>query len=81
MCSRKGQGMTRYLAIRTGYLSTGLLPIVILLSGKTTFLQRATGWSGSALGVFHRWISRGCVFLAVIHSACFAIIKADCEFF
>ncbi|RPA88170.1 hypothetical protein BJ508DRAFT_3302 [Ascobolus immersus RN42] len=72
-----GTNKTRYIGVRTGYLSLGLLPIVLLLSGKTTFMQKVTGWSGSAIGVFHRWIARACVLLAIVHSACFAYIKAD----
>lgn len=55
------------LAVRTGLQSTALLPIIIILSGKTNLISQLTDISYEKLNVYHRWVSIMCCFLGWVH--------------
>ena len=68
--------LTRYVADRTGILSTILTPMLLLFGGRNNFLQWVTRWKFSTMVVYHRWIARMIVALAFIHSVGYTYIYA-----
>lgn len=65
----KKEALIRYMNDRTGIICTVLVPLLILFGGRNNFLQYLTGWNFTTMMVFHRWIARMVVVLAIIHSA------------
>lgn len=68
------RALLRYYAIRTGILSSYLLPFSFLFAGRNNILQWITRWEFSTFVMFHRWISRIMVILIVIHSSNYALM-------
>lgn len=64
----RGTGVGRKLADRTGVISLFLMPELILFAGRNNFLQWISGWSYSRFSLLHRWISRACTILVIIHA-------------
>lgn len=62
------QAIIRYVADRTGIICTILIPLLVLFGGRNNFLQFLTRWKFSTVMVYHRWIARMVVLMAVIHS-------------
>ncbi|KAG0633149.1 hypothetical protein HOY80DRAFT_658100 [Tuber brumale] len=58
---------------RAGTLALWNLPVFFLLAGRNDFLVWLTGWSYSMFHVFHKWIARCAVLMAVVHSLAYAI--------
>lgn len=56
------------IGYRTGHISYGLLPLLILFSGRNNFLLWITNWPFSTYLVLHRWISRIFAVQAIVHS-------------
>lgn len=61
------------LAVRTGLMSTMLVPFILILSGKTNLISQLTGISYEKLNVYHRWVSVLCCFLGWVHTIPFYI--------
>lgn len=61
------------LAVRAGIESIALIPISIILSGKTNLISQLTGISYERLNVYHRWISTMSCFFAWVHTIPFYI--------
>jgi hypothetical protein len=57
-----------YVGYRTGAISYGLLPLVVLFSGRNNFLLWLTNWPHSTFILLHRWIARVFVLQGVVHS-------------
>lgn len=60
--------LTHYVANRCGIVSTFLVPLVVLMAGRNNFLQWTTGWHYGTFMVYHRWIARTTVLIALVHS-------------
>jgi len=69
---RRGYGSPP-LAVRTGLMSTALIPLIVALSGKVNIVTWLTGISHEKLNIFHRWASYLCLFLAVVHTVPFIV--------
>lgn len=69
--------LLRYLADRTGIISFAHFPALFLFGGRNNLMLLATGWSFDTFNVYHRWIARGMVLHAVIHSVCWSVNEAD----
>ncbi|RLV91420.1 putative ferric reductase transmembrane component [Spathaspora sp. JA1] len=67
------QAHLRYLANRTGIISTMMLPLVILFAGRNNILQYVTRWNHSVFICFHRYIARMMFIFVLIHGISFAI--------
>ncbi|KAM9914626.1 hypothetical protein OXX69_000462 [Metschnikowia pulcherrima] len=59
----------RCFAVRTGIISSALLPLSVLFAGRNNVLQWITKWEYSTFVMFHRWISRVMVLLLIVHTA------------
>ncbi|KAJ3023868.1 hypothetical protein HKX48_000054 [Thoreauomyces humboldtii] len=68
----KGE-MCSYVAYRTGHIAFGLLPLLILFSGRNNFLLWITNWSYPTFLLLHRWIARAFTFHAIAHSVALLI--------
>lgn len=55
------------LGVRAGWLATGHVPLIILLSGKNNLIGLLCGVSYERLLVYHRWAARGMLLLATLH--------------
>ncbi|KAL8372553.1 hypothetical protein RB595_002067 [Gaeumannomyces hyphopodioides] len=62
---------------RTGVLALALAPLVILLSGRNSFLLWATDWPHSTFVLLHRWAARLFGLQVVLHSALELVLYAD----
>lgn len=60
--------ITRYVSDRTGIISLVLTPLLLFLGGRNEVLSWVTGWKMSTMMLYHRWIARFVVLLAIIHS-------------
>ncbi|KAJ5645843.1 ferric reductase like transmembrane component-domain-containing protein [Penicillium lividum] len=69
---RRGYGSPP-LAVRTGLMSTALIPLIVALSGKVNIVTWLTGISHEKLNIFHRWAFYLCLFLAVVHTVPFIV--------
>lgn len=61
------------VADRTGLLSFGLIPLLVLFAGRNNILIQLTGMPYSSFMVFHKWVSRLMTLHAVIHSWCWTV--------
>lgn len=59
------------LATRSGVMSTGLVPIIFILSGKSNIISQLTGISYEKINVYHRWVSVMCCLLGWVHTIVF----------
>ena len=66
--------LCRYLADRTGVIAFTHFPALFLFGGRNNVLAWATGWSFDTFNVYHRWIARGMVMHAVIHSVAYSAL-------
>jgi hypothetical protein len=66
--STKYQVVLANVCWRTGALGFGLLPLVILFSGRNNFLLWLTNWSHSTWLLLHRWIARIFAIQVILHS-------------
>lgn len=74
------QQVNRNLADRSGYFACYHLPLLFLFAGRNNIMLFLTGWSFETMNVYHRWVSRGMVFNAIIHACAFTnyeILKDD----
>ncbi|ONH65304.1 Ferric reductase transmembrane component 3 [Cyberlindnera fabianii] len=71
---REGQSKVpfyaEFIADRTGLLSFGLIPLLVLFAGRNNLLIQATGIPYASFIVYHKWVSRFMFLYAMIHSAC-----------
>ncbi|KII85365.1 hypothetical protein PLICRDRAFT_178447 [Plicaturopsis crispa FD-325 SS-3] len=67
---------TRALADRTGILSFGSTPLVILLSARNGPISWATGASYATLQVYHRWVARMTFLTALLHTVGYVVDTA-----
>lgn len=65
----------RYLADRTGVISFCHFPALIIFASRNNIIMLATGWSFDTFNVYHRWIARGMVFHAIVHSVAYTILE------
>jgi hypothetical protein len=70
---RRGYGSPP-LAVRTGLMSTALMPIIVALSGKVNIVSFLTGIGHEKLNVYHRWASYLCLFLGLVHTIPFIFV-------
>ncbi|KAF2102904.1 hypothetical protein NA57DRAFT_33502 [Rhizodiscina lignyota] len=56
------------IAVRTGLMSTSLIPLLIALSGKVNLITMITGYGHEKLNVFHRAIGWLMFILSVVHT-------------
>jgi predicted ferric reductase len=61
------------LSARSGIEATALVPILIILSGKTNLISQLTGVSYEKLNIYHRWVSIMCCLLGWVHTLPFYI--------
>ncbi|KAH3687783.1 hypothetical protein WICPIJ_001246 [Wickerhamomyces pijperi] len=59
-----------YMADRTGMMSFGMIPLLILFAGRNNILTTLTGLPYSSFIVFHKCVSRWMWVHALIHTAC-----------
>ncbi|KAJ5662650.1 ferric reductase like transmembrane component-domain-containing protein [Penicillium maclennaniae] len=69
---RRGYGSPP-LAVRTGLMSTALMPVIVALAGKVNLVTCLTGINHEKLNIFHRWASYLCLFLAIVHTVPFIV--------
>ncbi|VVT54095.1 uncharacterized protein SAPINGB_P003904 [Magnusiomyces paraingens] len=69
--------LIRYIADRTGIMSTTQIPPIFLFAGRNNLLQWLTGWSFDTFNVYHRWVARVMVFYAFMHSVCYTWLERD----
>ncbi|ODQ58640.1 hypothetical protein WICANDRAFT_54650 [Wickerhamomyces anomalus NRRL Y-366-8] len=62
--------LMEFVADRTGLLSFGLIPLLIIFAGRNNILTTLTGIPYSTFIVFHKWVARFMWIHALIHSAC-----------
>lgn len=67
--------MVRYIADRSGIIALDSVPILVILAGRNSLLTCFTGMPYSTLIVYHKWILRGMLFNASIHSALYILIS------
>ncbi len=58
------------VADRTGLLSFGLIPLLIIFAGRNNILTSLTGIPYTSFIVYHKWVARFMWIHALIHSAC-----------
>lgn len=63
----KGIFLLKCVANRTGGLSFGLIPLIILLAGRNNLVQHMTGLPYSSMIFFHKWVARTMTFYGVLH--------------
>lgn len=61
--------MMKFVADRTGLLSFGLIPLLIIFAGRNNILTTLTGIPYSTFIVFHKWVARFMWIHAMIHTA------------
>lgn len=61
--------LMEFVADRTGLLSFGLIPLLIIFAGRNNILTTLTGIPYSTFIVFHKWVARFMWIHALIHSA------------
>jgi len=66
--------INRYVGDRTGIICTILIPLLVLLGGRNSFLQYLTRWKFTTVMAYHRWIARLVVLMAFIHSVAYTRI-------
>ncbi|KAH3678400.1 hypothetical protein WICMUC_001417 [Wickerhamomyces mucosus] len=59
-----------FLADRTGILSFGLVPLLIIFAGRNNLLVYITGIPYSSFIFYHKWVARLMWIHALIHSVC-----------
>lgn len=64
----KSLTLVRFVADRTGIISFGQVPLLVLFAGRNNLLLRISGIPYSGFIAFHKWISRTMGLLALIHS-------------
>lgn len=64
----KKRALAYYIGIRTGTPSLIWTVLIIIFGGRSNILQWVTGWKFSTFVMYHRWIARIVVYLAVAHS-------------
>lgn len=57
------------VGVRAGWLAVAQIPLIVLLVGKHSLIGLLTGVSYERLNVFHRWVARGMLLLATLHTA------------
>ncbi|ODV86401.1 hypothetical protein CANARDRAFT_187657, partial [[Candida] arabinofermentans NRRL YB-2248] len=62
----------RYIADRTGLLAFAQLPLLFLFGGRNNLLMRLTDINFNSFIIYHKWISRFMVILALIHAHTYA---------
>lgn len=67
------ESVSRQIAVRTGILASGYMPLLILFAGRNNFLQWLTRWKFSSFILYHRWIGRIAFILVAIHSIGYSI--------
>ncbi|ONH74863.1 Ferric reductase transmembrane component 3 [Pichia kudriavzevii] len=65
----------RFLADKTGIMSFGKIPLLILFAGRNNFLLWITGWSYNTFLHFHKTLSYWMILDAVIHSISWTILE------
>ncbi|KAH3673526.1 hypothetical protein WICMUC_003632 [Wickerhamomyces mucosus] len=60
----------RNLADRTGLLSFGLIPLLIIFAGRNNILVSITGIPYTSFIFYHKWVARLMWIHALIHSVC-----------
>lgn len=69
--------LRRYIANRTGILAFAQLPLLFLFAGRNNIMMWVTGWSFDTFNVYHRWIARVMVALAITHGVAYTIITGN----
>lgn len=70
----KTKALHRYVADRTGIMCILIMPLLLLFGGRNNILLWVTRWKFSTMIVFHRWIGRLVVLLALIHAICYTVL-------
>ena len=63
------EALERYVADRTGILATYTTPLIILFAGRNNIFLWLTGSNFTTFIVYHKWASRMCFILIVVHAA------------
>lgn len=66
-----------FLGVRLGIMAVSQTPLIFLFAGRNNFLMWLTGWSFDTFNVYHRWIGRGMVALAISHGVTFTVALGD----
>ncbi|KAL8290219.1 hypothetical protein RQP46_003158 [Phenoliferia psychrophenolica] len=62
------QQYSRFFADRTGIMSFGSTPLVVILAGRNSPISFLTGASFSTLQIYHRWVARVTFAQALFHA-------------
>lgn len=65
--------LAQHVADRTGIIAFAHFPAVFLFAGRNNMLLWLTGWSFDTFNAYHRWLSRGMVIHALIHSFAWSV--------
>lgn len=65
--------INRYVADRSGIICTVITPLLVLFGGRNNFVQYLTGWKYATVMVYHRWIARLVMLMALIHTCCYTV--------
>ncbi|KAG5368262.1 Ferric/cupric reductase transmembrane component 1 [Yarrowia sp. C11] len=69
--------LRKYVATRTGVLAFAQLPLLFLFAGRNNIMMGITGWSFDTFNVYHRWIARVMVALAIAHGVTYTVMYGD----
>jgi len=64
----------RYVADRTGVISTANLVLIWAFGVRNNVLLWLTGWDFATYNNFHRWVARIATVQAVIHSVAYTVL-------
>lgn len=65
--------LLRCVANRTGGLSFGLIPLMIILAGRNSIIQQLTGMPYSSMIFYHKWVARAMTLYGFIHGTLWII--------
>lgn len=66
--------MWRYVADRTGIISTANLALIWAFGIRNNTLLWVTGWDFATYNNFHRWVARVATVQAVVHSVAYTVL-------
>lgn len=72
--------MWRYVADRTGIISTANLLLIWMFGIRNNTLMWLTGWDFATYNNFHRWVARVATVEAVVHSISYTIMIVQSTF-
>lgn len=69
--------MWRYVADRTGIISTANFILIWAFGIRNNTLMWLTGWDFATYNNFHRWVARVATVEAIVHSVAYTVLILD----